>query len=252
MNGHVSALRDQAVANVEFWGDQLTSGRFPDADSLMLLDAGAGRYQEAEVALTLGLLPDGFRGATGMELGCGVGRLTVHFASVVDRLVAYELVPELANLAKARLERLGIRNVTIEVGDVAEAKLPSRSSDLVVAKWIASYVDDAHIDGFLAAIAKAVRPGGTLLFQDTVLVTGANAAEWGSPARVVRLRRAEWYRRHLLRHTDEWVEITDRDLSGVLGAPSPRAYTGQYTLVARRAPASGRLARTCLQPHASD
>jgi len=52
-----------------------------------------------------------------LEVGTGSGYQAAVLASLVSHVYTIEIFPELANEAAARLERLGIRNVTVRAGD---------------------------------------------------------------------------------------------------------------------------------------
>ncbi len=51
-----------------------------------------------------------------LELGCGTGYQAAVLAEIVDRVHTIEYFPSLAETARARLERLGYRNVEVRIG----------------------------------------------------------------------------------------------------------------------------------------
>lgn len=70
-------------------------------------------YIVAKMSQLLGLTG----GEKVLEIGSGSGYQTAIIASLAGRVFAVERLPELAREAKARLNSLGIHNVTIRVGD---------------------------------------------------------------------------------------------------------------------------------------
>jgi protein-L-isoaspartate(D-aspartate) O-methyltransferase len=57
------------------------------------------------------------KGATVLEVGTGSGYQAAVLAQIADRVYSVEIVPALADEARARLDRLGYRNVQVRVGD---------------------------------------------------------------------------------------------------------------------------------------
>jgi protein-L-isoaspartate(D-aspartate) O-methyltransferase len=56
-------------------------------------------------------------GQRALDVGCGCGYQTAVLAEIVDEVYAMELVPELADAAKKRLDELGVRGVQVRQGD---------------------------------------------------------------------------------------------------------------------------------------
>lgn len=52
-----------------------------------------------------------------LEIGTGSGFQTALLAHLVEHVYSIEVVPEIAELGRAALERFGVRNVTLRVGD---------------------------------------------------------------------------------------------------------------------------------------
>ena len=102
------------------------------------------------------------RGASVLEVGCGTGVLLADIAELVlpDGIAAgLERSPEAVATARAFV---GDRATVIE-GDLMSADLLG-PWDVVVARWVLSFVSDAS--AAVARMAKALRPGGALVIQD--------------------------------------------------------------------------------------
>lgn len=89
-----------------------------------------------------------------LEVGTGSGYQAAILGRLCERVFSIELVPELAERARATLDRLGVRNVSIRLGDGA-----------------AGWPDEAPFDGVLVTAAatrlpprllEQLRPGGRM------------------------------------------------------------------------------------------
>ncbi|KPJ93653.1 MAG: protein-L-isoaspartate O-methyltransferase, partial [Gammaproteobacteria bacterium SG8_11] len=67
-----------------------------------------------------------------LEIGTGSGYMTALLAKLADRVISVEIVPELAQLAKAKLEAHGISNVIVETGDAANGWEQNAPYDVIV------------------------------------------------------------------------------------------------------------------------
>ena len=67
-----------------------------------------------------------------LEIGTGSGFMTALLAKLADRVVSVEIVPELAQQAKAKLQAHNIENVIIETGDAANGWENHAPYDVIV------------------------------------------------------------------------------------------------------------------------
>ncbi len=86
------------------------------ADRPLPIGYGQTISQPYIVALMTELLQVG-EGDVVLELGAGSGYQAAVLAEIVDKVYTIEIVPELAELSKSRMERLGYDNVTVKHGD---------------------------------------------------------------------------------------------------------------------------------------
>lgn len=100
-----------------------------------------------------------------LEIGCGRG---VGVEVLLDRLhasqvTAFDLDPVMIDKAQRRLHDRGTA-VSLAVGDACEIKQPSGSLDTVVEFGVIHHVPDWR--AAISEIARTLRPGGLLLFED--------------------------------------------------------------------------------------
>ena len=92
-----------------------------------------------------------------LEIGTGSGYMAALLAACADQVVTVESRPEIADFARQNLERAGVANVTIEVGDGANG-WPQRSPyDAIIVSGALPSLPDAlltqlRLGGRLAAI----------------------------------------------------------------------------------------------------
>jgi tRNA1(Val) A37 N6-methylase TrmN6 len=121
-----------------------------------------------------------------VDLGCGVGTAALCLARRVDgvQCAGIDLQPELAELANRNAQENGLADrVSFIAGDILDRTLPiyARPADHVMVnppylkrgaatpsenpiKALANIEGDADLAAWVAAAAKAVRPGGTITF----------------------------------------------------------------------------------------
>lgn len=99
-----------------------------------------------------------------LDLGTGTGRILELFAGEMERGVGIDLSSEMLSVARANLERAGVRNATVRQGDIYSLALPRDSFDVVVVHQVLHFLEDAP--RALKEAARVLRPGGRLLVID--------------------------------------------------------------------------------------
>jgi protein-L-isoaspartate(D-aspartate) O-methyltransferase len=92
-----------------------------------------------------------------LEIGTGSGYMAALLAARADHVVTVESRPEIAEFARQNLERAGVANVTIEIGDGANGWAQRGSYDAIVVSGSLPSLPDAllkqlRLGGRLAAI----------------------------------------------------------------------------------------------------
>jgi SAM-dependent methyltransferase len=111
------------------------------------------------------LLHGGTRYADGsrvLEIGCGVGAQTRILArnSPTATFTSIDVSPASVQTARGVIERLGIRNVRFEVGDLFDLGYPDASFDHLFVCFVLEHLD-RPVDA-LRSLRRLLTPGGTL------------------------------------------------------------------------------------------
>lgn len=104
-----------------------------------------------------------------LELGTGSGYQTALLAEIVSSVLSIERHPELAEVARERLFRLGYTNVEIVVGDGTLGYPPKAPYDVILVSAAAPQVPQSLVDQ-LALGGRMVLPVGSRDLQELVLV----------------------------------------------------------------------------------
>jgi len=112
-----------------------------------------------------------------LEVGTGSGYMTAVLAALAAQVYSVEIIPELADAARQRLARHGIRNATVEVGDAARGWPAHAPYDAILVT--------GSLPLFPSSLRDQLAPGGRLV----VVVGTAPAME---ALRIERLDEYSW------------------------------------------------------------
>lgn len=98
-----------------------------------------------------------------LELACGTGIWTQELVKRAERITALDASPEMIAINQAKV---GASQVDYQQVDLF-AWQPAQQVDLVFFGFWLSHVPPDVLDGFLATVARAVRPGGHLFMVDS-------------------------------------------------------------------------------------
>jgi ubiquinone/menaquinone biosynthesis C-methylase UbiE len=99
-----------------------------------------------------------------LDLGTGTGRMLELFGPDIERGLGLDLSLDMLALARARLDRAGLRHCTVRQGDIYDLALPKNSFDLVIVHQVLHFLDDGG--RAIREAARVLRPGGRLLVVD--------------------------------------------------------------------------------------
>jgi demethylmenaquinone methyltransferase/2-methoxy-6-polyprenyl-1,4-benzoquinol methylase/ArsR family transcriptional regulator len=137
-----------------------------------------------------------------LDLGTGTGRMLELLAPLATRAVGIDQSPQMLALARARIERCGLRNAQLRQGDLYALPIDRNSYDLVVLHQVLHYLDDPS--RAVREAARALRPGGRLVIVDF--------APHGEEA----LREAHAHRRLGFAHDEITAMMSDAGLDVML------------------------------------
>ncbi|MDZ5646069.1 metalloregulator ArsR/SmtB family transcription factor [Nitrospirillum sp. BR 11828] len=118
--------------------------------------------REVEQAL-LALVPAGGIGDL-LDIGTGTGRMLELFAPHVTRALGIDASREMLAVARANLEKAGLRHVQVRLADMYQVPVPTGSQDMVIIHQVLHYAEEPQ--EVLAEAARALRPGGRLVVVD--------------------------------------------------------------------------------------
>ncbi len=99
-----------------------------------------------------------------VDVGTGTGRILELVAPRAQRAVGIDLSREMLAVARARIEKAGLRNVNVRHGDMYQLPWPSGSFDAATLHQVLHFADDPA--SAIAEVARVLRPGGTLVIVD--------------------------------------------------------------------------------------
>jgi ubiquinone/menaquinone biosynthesis C-methylase UbiE/DNA-binding transcriptional ArsR family regulator len=99
-----------------------------------------------------------------LDLGTGTGRMLELFGADIERGLGLDLSLDMLALARARLDRAGLKHCSVRHGDIYDLALPRDSFDGVIIHQVLHFLDDSA--RAIAEAARVLRPGGRLLVVD--------------------------------------------------------------------------------------
>jgi ubiquinone/menaquinone biosynthesis C-methylase UbiE/DNA-binding transcriptional ArsR family regulator len=135
------------------------SAHAPEWDRLRRLHVAD---ESVEAAIRAALSDRPFRSL--LDVGTGTGRMLEMFCAQVERGLGIDFSLDMLSLARARLDRAGLRNCSVRQGDVFDLKLARDSFDVVIVHQVLHYLEDGG--RALREAARVLRPQGRLLVVD--------------------------------------------------------------------------------------
>ena len=99
-----------------------------------------------------------------LDIGTGTGRMLEVLAPRVEHALGIDQSREMLSVARVNLERAGLDNGAVRLGDMYQLALPDGSFDAVVVHQVLHYADRPA--AAIAEAARVLRPGGVLVLVD--------------------------------------------------------------------------------------
>jgi ArsR family transcriptional regulator len=99
-----------------------------------------------------------------VDLGTGTGRMLQLLAPRAARTVGLDASHAMLSVARANLEKAGLRGIELRQGDIYAPPFPRNTFDLVVIHQVLHYLDDPA--RAIREAARLVAPGGRILVVD--------------------------------------------------------------------------------------
>src|SRR5215468_3492300 len=115
-----------------------------------------------EAAIAAALADKPFRSL--LDLGTGTGRMLEMFGPGLERGLGIDLSLDMLLIARARIERAGLRHCSVRQGDIYDLTVPRDAFDVVIIHQVLHFLDDGA--RAIREAARALRPGGRLLVVD--------------------------------------------------------------------------------------
>ena len=93
-----------------------------------------------------------------LDLGTGTGRMLTLLAARADRAVGVDANAAMLSVARANIERAGLRNAQVRQGDIYALPIERDGYDVVIIHQVLHYLDDPA--RALREAARTIRPGG--------------------------------------------------------------------------------------------
>jgi ubiquinone/menaquinone biosynthesis C-methylase UbiE len=99
-----------------------------------------------------------------LDLGTGTGRILEMFGPGLERGLGIDLSLDMLLLARARIERAGLRHCSVRQGDIYDLAVPAESFDVVIIHQVLHFLDDGA--RAIREAARVLAPSGRLLVVD--------------------------------------------------------------------------------------
>jgi ubiquinone/menaquinone biosynthesis C-methylase UbiE/DNA-binding transcriptional ArsR family regulator len=99
-----------------------------------------------------------------LDLGTGTGRMLELFGPSIERGLGIDLSPDMLSLARARLDRAGLKNCSVRQGDIYDVAAADGSFDTVIVHQVLHFLADGA--RAIREAARVLAPGGRLLVID--------------------------------------------------------------------------------------
>jgi ArsR family transcriptional regulator len=153
-----------------------------------------------------------------LDLGTGTGRLLELFSPFYQRAIGVDSSTAMLAVARANLDRAGLGQAQVRLGDIYNLPLPRDAFDVVTIHQVLHYLDEP--ESAVVEAARMLAPGGRLLIVDF------------APHELEFLRERHAHRRLGFGHgpMEQWVGAAALDLEAVVDLRGDESATGKLTV----------------------
>jgi ArsR family transcriptional regulator len=153
-----------------------------------------------------------------LDLGTGTGRLLELFAPLYRRAIGVDASTAMLAVARANLDRAGIGDAQVRLGDIYNLSLPRDAFDVVAIHQVLHYLDEP--ERAIAEAARVLAPSGRLLIVDF------------APHALEFLRERHAHRRLGFGHEPmaQWIGAANLDLDSVRDLPTGNVAAEKLTV----------------------
>ena len=138
-----------------------------------------------------------------LDIATGGGHTSLHFAWLVNQVVAVDLTEAMLKAARGYHASKGAANLVYTSADAENLPFPAESFDLVTCRIAAHHFPD--VAAFVAEGARVLRRGGRFVFQDQVVPDDHEAGRF-----VNEFERKRDPSHHLAYDRQRWLEFFER------------------------------------------
>src|SRR2546423_5374216 len=138
-----------------------------------------------------------------LDIGTGAGHTALVLARRVSTVVLTDPVPAMLSTARRLFEEAAVRNAEFVEAVAERLPFPDASFDIVTTRLAAHHFDDVPLA--FREMARVLRPGGVLIFVDTLAPEGSESAAYQDE---VETLRDPTHRRIYTRR--EWIAFSEQ------------------------------------------
>ena len=161
--------------------DRFRSGQMDDATRDEFFASGSAHVQHLFERIHRHLGAD-FAPRSGLDFGCGVGRLAIPLAARLTHVLGLDISPDMLAEATRNATDAGAANATFALSDDALSQAPGRY-DLVHSHIVLQHIPVQRGLPLVKALAARVADGGVLALQFPVRCVAPAPARWLATAR---------------------------------------------------------------------
>lgn len=99
-----------------------------------------------------------------IDLGCGAGHASFIAASVVDKVIAYDLSAQMLEVVVQAAKDKGLDNISVQQGVAESLPFTDNSADVIISRYSAHHWHDVGLA--LREARRVLKPGGKIIMMD--------------------------------------------------------------------------------------